>query len=770
MSRNDTKELFFAKPVSIIELFQTENGSAGFRIPEYQRPYDWSSSNIERLIEDMLVGYRGLKNEEDSITFLGTIIMIDEGRNKEPSFDGRSFTIIDGQQRLTTFSLIAISLTQEILETEKNLSSNSESTELRRWLNDEMLHIKNRLRECIAGLLINADTSVHPFPRICRGKDARAKSKIDANYQSIVGHYLYEFFKYFSTSSNLPFSYDFKALFPENTKAINFKDNVRSISKCLRYIAGDEISLDFSTETIQDRVDYKNSAYMNLFDKLLNKNDEAFSESVLNEFVEDTDVNLFRLVRLISFASYFLDFVVVTVVKPTKGKYAFDIFDALNTTGEPLTAIQTFKPFVYQFEEDQKSYRGSKSEKEFIKLEKYVEMGKKTYDQQNRAKELIVSFALYLNGEKLTKKLAGQRSYLRSNYKSVGVADKRRFLRLFSEIATYRGNFWIKGNIKNQLNSSVDKEVTKMCLYFIYGLDHSLAVPILARYYHEYVTTNDSALFTNAVKALTAFIILRRGVTGGTAGIDTELRKIMEVGINGNSPLCQNIAESEQNTIIKISELQSSLRYLLSNLKVVNINKGSDWVNSVVKMPLYNYPGSLTKFIIFLAAHNARPTIEDPLLLKKQKPSIETDYLTDSRWLSDECETIEHIAPQTDHENNWPKEIYLNPWLLHGLGNLVLLPSAHNSSVGNAPWKRKKIFYEAFAAESEKQIKAIISKAKKQKIDFGDKTIELLLNHKQLPIAKTVHRAPIWDKTIIEKRSKNIAQLAWDEVSGWLGY
>ena len=57
-------ELFKATACTPCQVANLENGSAGFRIPEYQRPYDWSSSNIGRLMTDI---FSGFERSEDRI-------------------------------------------------------------------------------------------------------------------------------------------------------------------------------------------------------------------------------------------------------------------------------------------------------------------------------------------------------------------------------------------------------------------------------------------------------------------------------------------------------------------------------------------------------------------------------------------------------------------------------------------------------------------------------------------------------------------------------
>lgn len=84
---------------------------AKFIIPPYQRPYKWGIDECETLWNDILNAFReneGGKNEY----FLGSIIAF-----SNPNFKNK-FQIIDGQQRITTFTLLFRAF-YECFETEK---------------------------------------------------------------------------------------------------------------------------------------------------------------------------------------------------------------------------------------------------------------------------------------------------------------------------------------------------------------------------------------------------------------------------------------------------------------------------------------------------------------------------------------------------------------------------------------------------------------------------------------------------------------------------
>ena len=82
------------KEVSIRELF---NGSfqATYEVPIYQRNFAWEKDEISALIEDI---YDACKKDSASVYYIGTLVSFNKGDNV--------FEIIDGQQRLTTLTLI----------------------------------------------------------------------------------------------------------------------------------------------------------------------------------------------------------------------------------------------------------------------------------------------------------------------------------------------------------------------------------------------------------------------------------------------------------------------------------------------------------------------------------------------------------------------------------------------------------------------------------------------------------------------------------------
>jgi len=106
------KPLFDTKTLNFSELLAN---SKIYSVPRFQRSYSWDESNWEDLWMDILA----LKNREETVHYLGTIVL--------QTGDNKSFTIIDGQQRIVTLSIIILAclkllddLIKKDIEPEKN--------------------------------------------------------------------------------------------------------------------------------------------------------------------------------------------------------------------------------------------------------------------------------------------------------------------------------------------------------------------------------------------------------------------------------------------------------------------------------------------------------------------------------------------------------------------------------------------------------------------------------------------------------------------------
>ena len=96
--------------VQQLPIYQFLEGSGkSFVIPVYQRDYAWTKVNCLKLWNDLI----DLNNNSRSDHFLGTLVTIGSGFQE--------YTVIDGQQRLTTVSLLLKAL-HDFLEKNKGKS------------------------------------------------------------------------------------------------------------------------------------------------------------------------------------------------------------------------------------------------------------------------------------------------------------------------------------------------------------------------------------------------------------------------------------------------------------------------------------------------------------------------------------------------------------------------------------------------------------------------------------------------------------------------
>lgn len=75
-----------------------------FVIPVYQRNYDWSSNECKELLNDIVA----VETENRGTHFIGSIVFIHEGTYS--TSEVKELVIIDGQQRLTTITILIVAL------------------------------------------------------------------------------------------------------------------------------------------------------------------------------------------------------------------------------------------------------------------------------------------------------------------------------------------------------------------------------------------------------------------------------------------------------------------------------------------------------------------------------------------------------------------------------------------------------------------------------------------------------------------------------------
>ncbi|WQR90677.1 DUF262 domain-containing protein [Helicobacter pylori] len=71
-----------------------------YQIPIYQRPYQWTEENCEKLLDDLFFNY---EDDRESDYFCGSLVLIAISEDSK----AKTYDVVDGQQRLSTFILLA---------------------------------------------------------------------------------------------------------------------------------------------------------------------------------------------------------------------------------------------------------------------------------------------------------------------------------------------------------------------------------------------------------------------------------------------------------------------------------------------------------------------------------------------------------------------------------------------------------------------------------------------------------------------------------------
>ncbi|RVY66154.1 DUF262 domain-containing protein [Helicobacter pylori] len=71
-----------------------------YQIPIYQRPYQWTEENCEKLLDDLFFNY---EDDREGDYFCGSLVLIAISEDSKVT----TYDVVDGQQRLSTFILLA---------------------------------------------------------------------------------------------------------------------------------------------------------------------------------------------------------------------------------------------------------------------------------------------------------------------------------------------------------------------------------------------------------------------------------------------------------------------------------------------------------------------------------------------------------------------------------------------------------------------------------------------------------------------------------------
>ena len=203
-----------ASPIQLNKFLQKQDTQ--FVIPIYQRNYDWSEEQCKQLLEDIIEVGRSPKDEA-KVHFIGSIVYV---CNDEYTTDEiEQYVIIDGQQRITTITLLLIALYHQAERLEDNRLAETiyEYYLINKNADDDSYKVKLKATE-------NNERDLHyllnkiPIP--------------DSAYSNIKNNY--NFFAKHITEDNREIIYDgFKRLLFVEIRLERGKDNAQKIFESL---------------------------------------------------------------------------------------------------------------------------------------------------------------------------------------------------------------------------------------------------------------------------------------------------------------------------------------------------------------------------------------------------------------------------------------------------------------------------------------------------------------------------------------------------------
>jgi hypothetical protein len=796
-------------------------------IPIYQRQYSWGNEQVNKMVMDICHGYGSTYSKRDVATFLGSIICVNAQKIRTQVQDANQYpaavrSIIDGQQRMTSLLMLIVTLHERIFERfnqyKSMCSSDSGDGTEDAYVLQAVPKLLVNLQKCFIDDQEVGEDNYRYYPRMVRayidGWSSR-KGKYESPIAEFIFKYWCDYLEKKKATSTVE-AYDSTVPFKElefafslenigNNPALSSKYNFEHFKKVLvllrnkitkfeTYVldcnfSGDEEICIPEIDKILSNEDARKQIYSDIFTDDVKKRLSQLSNKIKEKEELSPREALYHLViQLMGLAGFVLHGVYLTSIIAKIESHAFDIFESLNTTGEPLTALETFKPTVLQngesSPEDNDQYKQIESVESFVS----------TCNSKNKeeiTKRLLVSFALAEMGEKLSLKLNEQRSFLKI-YDRLS-DEKPNFVENLLRTSEFYKDIWLAKNIQFDAQAYLKKdteeqdnlgEEIQFCLLALIAIGHDVVHGVLLRYYSAFVAHKDKSTaleFIRAIKACTAFSFLWRAAFGGTAGIESVYRKLASEGCKDDKeeqilpPLCRLLQKDDgyiSNSLPSTEQLKKAFIQHLKNKKIGDLE---GWKTKAAEVPIYKFP-KIARFLILAASHDSVKDQEHPGFLKPGRKGTNRT-MTDEFWMSQDTNSIEHLAPENlNRPGDWNQECYneiyegINgrPELLHTLGNLTLLPIKQNSLISDRNWSDKIKIYKSLASNTQQEMDEILNdpklkmskRAKDAARSFGKK-LELLS-----AIAETDEN--VLSTQYVKDRTNNLLDLAWGNIHPWL--
>ena len=749
---------------SIQDLF--DSIEEGFFVPLYQREYTWEEDNINQLFDDLVLGVYELSEKGNAITFLGTTIFTNLENKKQTVKAGEERAqptavqiVIDGQQRISTLALISIQITVKLQELLNGLPNKPPYSDL----HDAGSKFIERLAKLYT-IELGRKAKPPQKPKIIRAQnDLWTHDGDDTTYVSPVAKYVATFIRTKDAKKALAI------LDPAAESRV--KRNVELIGKwldavCDAHIAETNIYDQFPVGT--------KIASARMQEYIL-----GFTDRKVKRVVEKMEADKSRndycataTYQLLLLTYYLLNRCGINRLQPTHEEWGFDMFQALNATGTPLTVIETFLPQVMQVETaDGDVWEKTPSREYMGEIQELFEVTTTNEQKNKRTNELLGTFRLCYEGKNLGNKFSEQRRWLSKTYEKLPTIDeKREFISKLAQIANFFYYAWYMEESKvphliDGLEGHLEGELASLLIRYLRDANSKLSAPILARFYGQALdkqTTFDE--FIESAKACAAFFTLWRSANS-TSGLPDIYRRYFK---GSNAPV--KVAEHNWKNHPERVSVKDLKQYSLEILKNRGIADQEAWITASEHFLSYNELKTICRFVLFVSGHDR--------IADKKKPGLTRagtrgtcSLLKLGQWVAKDYKSVEHVAPQNPSaEHKWDPKIYENN-LVHQVGNLMLLPLDVNRHADNKDWAVKYLYYCHIAERDKTRLEEFKSDAEKKGIVLSKKATRTLSEVEYSCAAGAVLRVGqngTWDAKLIRKRTEQIKKLVWKEMFLWL--
>lgn len=769
-------------------------GGRGFYIPAYQRPYSWEEENVEQLLNDIFSALDSCLTQANHIIFLGTLILHDEGdilvgtHVDKKTLLSKISNVVDGQQRLTTISLLACVLSDQATTLMKKIGRSNPIAELKK-LHDSLEDIKPELAHLYSLEIVK--TGVNPSFKPLIIRPGAVDKKIHSDQWTLSGNR-----SDFYTSDLATFQAKFidkPVLSTSLPPSGKIHDTLLYLSELLiKKLESIDFNMLPSFET----------ANMEASGSLKNFIDEFPDLDTCEDFDIEEKELVAKSVFLIAFSRYLFNASYFVSIETEDINLALDMFQALNATGTPLTAFEVFKPKVVE------AWGTSKYNAE---IKSIIDCAEETFDNERVGKNkteatdaVIINLALTYHGKLISKKFSELRNYLFKSHGTYSGTKERDFLTKLSDQAEYQFNIvrpksrigvsnpWIVSHLATLGLTPEQADMAAFCIYYLKDANHRMAHTVLSVFYSRLLDSgkklkNDptnaelgkakntaASDFENICKATAAFFTLWMG------GQNTTFPEQVYRNLFKQTVPNINFDNGTTNQTVKFVKEHFRSALISEGLYHAKITEAKAlWVTKAKNKTWYNRL-KVCKFSLMIAMHDAALDSSpgrEGLLINGKSSSV--NMLGVKKWYSEDLNFVEHVATRDEPRNiKFPSFFDNNVYpgnysVVDRLGNLSLLSQKINSST-YSEWPDKTFYFWSLtqpeATVRSPDSKALMTTLGITKIPKSLGTLSAASDHLPhlAPLAHRGQKGLKWDLSFIEKRSQNLTERVFETLSKWL--